>query len=286
MNKIRYYIVLLLVGCAQWVAAQGYISGTVSEMIGGVKEGCVGANVAIVNSQNRVLTGATTDLMGNYTLNVPDEKDELTVVFSYIGMKSQRFKYTGQTKIDVLMEADAQTLVEVEIEAKKIERNDLGISQKEMAFATQKVEMSEIVQNSPVSSLEEALQGRLSGVDIIASGDPGAKSSIRIRGTATLNSNADPLIVVNGIPYSTDIDESFDFNTANTEDFADMLSLNPNDIESIEVLKDAASTAVYGTAGANGVLLVTTKKGTQGKTRFSFSSKNSYKVEPPSTSPF
>lgn len=282
MNKIRYYIVLLFVGCAQWVAAQGYISGTVSEMIGGVKEGCVGANVAIVNSQNRVLTGATTDLMGNYTLNLPDEKDELTVVFSYIGMKSQRFKYTGQTKIDVLMEADAQTLVEVEIEAKKIERNDLGISQKEMAFATQKVEMSEIVQNSPVSSLEEALQGRLSGVDIIASGDPGAKSSIRIRGTATLNSNADPLIVVNGIPYSTDIDESFDFNTANTEDFADMLSLNPNDIESIEVLKDAASTAVYGTAGANGVLLVTTKKGTQGKTRFSFSSKNSYKVEPPS----
>ena len=282
MNKIRYYIVLLLVGCAQWVAAQGYISGTVSEMIGGVKEGCVGANVAIVNSQNRVLTGATTDLMGNYTLNLPDEKDELTVVFSYLGMKSLRFKYTGQTKIDVLMEADAQTLVEVEIEAKKIERNDLGISQKEMAFATQKVEMSEIVQNSPVSSLEEALQGRLSGVDIIASGDPGAKSSIRIRGTATLNSNADPLIVVNGIPYSTDIDESFDFNTANTEDFADMLSLNPNDIESIEVLKDAASTAVYGTAGANGVLLVTTKKGTQGKTRFSFSSKNSYKVEPPS----
>lgn len=282
MNKIRYYMVLLLVGCAQWLAAQGYISGTVSEMIGGVKEGCVGANVAIVNSQNRVLTGSTTDLMGNYTLNVPDEKDDLTVVFSYIGMKSQRFKYTGQTKIDVLMEADAQTLVEVEIEAKKIERNDLGISQKEMAFATQKVEMSEIVQNSPVSSLEEALQGRLSGVDIIASGDPGAKSSIRIRGTATLNSNADPLIVVNGIPYSTDIDESFDFNTANTEDFADMLSLNPNDIESIEVLKDAASTAVYGTAGANGVLLVTTKKGTQGKTRFSFSSKNSYKVEPPS----
>lgn len=282
MNKIRYYIALLLVGCAQWVAAQGYISGIVSEMIGGVKEGCVGANVAIVNSQNRVLTGATTDLMGNYTLNLPDEKGELTVVFSYIGMKSQRFKYTGQTKIDVLMEADAQTLVEVEIEAKKIERNDLGISQKEMAFATQKVEMSEIVQNSPVSSLEEALQGRLSGVDIIASGDPGAKSSIRIRGTATLNSNADPLIVVNGIPYSTDIDESFDFNTANTEDFADMLSLNPNDIESIEVLKDAASTAVYGTAGANGVLLVTTKKGTQGKTRFSFSSKNSYKVEPPS----
>lgn len=282
MNKLRIYIALILCGYAQLVAAQGFISGTVSEMIAGQKEGCIGANVAIVNSQNRVLTGATTDIMGNYTLNIPDEKGELTLVFSYIGMKSQRFKYTGQTVLNVVMESDAQSLTEVEISAKKIDRNDMGISTRELAFATQKIEMSDIVQNSPVSSIEEALQGQLSGVDIIAGGDPGAKSSIRIRGTATLNSNADPLIVVNGIPYSTDIDESFDFNTANTEDFADMLSLNPNDIESIEVLKDAASTAVYGTAGANGVLLITTKKGTQGKTRFTFSTKNSYKKEPAS----
>jgi TonB-dependent SusC/RagA subfamily outer membrane receptor len=124
------------------------------------------------------------------------------------------------------------------------------------------------------------LQGRLAGVDIIAGGDPGAKSAIRIRGTATLNSNADPLIVINGVPYSTDIDDSFDFATANNEDFADMLNLNPYDIESIEVLKDAASTAVYGTSGANGVLLITTKKGTKGKTRFTFPAK-----EPPSSNP-
>jgi TonB-dependent SusC/RagA subfamily outer membrane receptor len=117
-------------------------------------------------------------------------------------------------------------------------------------------------------------------VDIVAGGDPGAKSSIRIRGTATLNSNADPLIVINGVPYTTDIDDSFDFATANNEDYADMLNLNPHDIESIEVLKDAASTSVYGTSGANGVLLITTKKGGRGKTRFSLSSKFTAKVEP------
>jgi TonB-dependent SusC/RagA subfamily outer membrane receptor len=83
-----------------------------------------------------------------------------------------------------------------------------------------------------------------------------------------LNSNSDPLIVINGVPYTTDIDDNFDFATANNEDYADMLNLNPHDIESIEVLKDAASTSVYGTSGANGVLLITTKKGSKGKTRF------------------
>ena len=82
------------------------------------------------------------------------------------------------------------------------------------------------------------------------------------------------------MPYNTDISEDFDFSTANTEDFADMLSLNPNDIEDIQVLKDAASTALYGTKGANGVLLITTKKGTRGKPKFTFSNKTTVKFEP------
>ena len=182
------------------------------------------------------------------------------------------------------LEADnAQTqLQEVRVTGSRGSRNDLGISAREQAFATQKIKMDEILESQPVTSVEEALQGQLGGVDIVAGGDPGAKSSIRIRGTATLNSNSDPLIVIDGVPYSTDIDDSFDFNTASQEDFAQMLNLNPNDIESIEVLKDAASTAIYGTAGANGVLLITKKKGSRSKTRFSFSTKNSIKIEPKS----
>jgi TonB-linked SusC/RagA family outer membrane protein len=204
----------------------------------------------------------------------------LKIVFSFIGLKPQTFHYTGQTELNVTMQEDAIALGDVVITKERLDKNEMGITTREQTFATQRIKMEDVVETLPVSSVEEALQGRLAGVDIIAGGDPGAKSSIRIRGTATLNSNADPLIVINGVPYSTDIDDTFDFATANNEDYADMLNINPYDIETIEVLKDAASTAVYGTKGANGVLLITTKKGTKGKTRFTFSSKATSKVEP------
>ncbi|NPD90962.1 SusC/RagA family TonB-linked outer membrane protein [Xylanibacter muris] len=280
--KNKYILLVLFVMVVQAALAQKTLTGTVTEMFGNSKEPCIGVNVTFVNSQNRILAGTVTDFNGNYTLKVPAEKGQITLKFSYIGMQTQSFKYNGETQKNVTMKADSHQIKEVEVKGSRSRRNEMGLTQKQQSFATQKIDMSEITAVQPVTSIEEALQGQLGGVDIIAAGDPGAKSSIRIRGTATLNSNADPLIVVNGVPYSTDIDDSFDFNTANQEDFAQMLSLNPNDIESIEVLKDAASTAVYGTAGANGVLLITTKKGAMGKTRFTFSTKNSLKVEPES----
>lgn len=283
MNKIKYIFATLLLCIVQQASAQKTVSGTVTEDFGGSAEPCIGVNVTFQNAQKRIITGTVTDFNGKYSLKVPeDEKGTLTVVFSYIGMKTQSFKYTGQPTINVQMSSNATEIKEVTVQGSRGSRNEMGVTQRQMAFATQKINMDEITAVSPVTSIEEALQGQLGGVDIIASGDPGAKSSIRIRGTATLNSSADPLIVINGVPYSTDIDDSFDFNTASQEDFAQMLSLNPNDIESIEVLKDAASTAVYGTGGANGVLLITTKKGAMGKTRFSFSTKNSFKFEPES----
>lgn len=271
-----------MVMVVQTVLAQKTVTGTVTEMLGNNAEPSIGVNVTFVNSQNRIIVGTVTDFNGNYSLKVPDEKGQLTLVFSYIGMKSQRIKYTGQATQNVRMQKDDHVIKEVKVSGKRSRRNEMGLTEKQQSFATQKISMEELTAVQPVTSIEEALQGQLGGVDIIAAGDPGAKSSIRIRGTATINGNADPLIVVNGVPYSTDIDDSFDFNTANQEDFAQMLSLNPNDIESIEVLKDAASTAVYGTAGANGVLLITTKKGAMGKTRFTFSTKNSIKIEPKS----
>lgn len=282
--KKHLYILLIAFLAVLPAAAQEVITGTVTEMIGNDEEPCIGVNVTFVNAQNRIVAGTVTDFSGMYTLQVPADKKNLSVQFSYIGMKTQKFKYEGQKTINVKLEADnAQTqLQEVRVTGSRGSRNDLGISAREQAFATQKIKMDEILESQPVTSVEEALQGQLGGVDIVAGGDPGAKSSIRIRGTATLNSNSDPLIVIDGVPYSTDIDDSFDFNTASQEDFAQMLNLNPNDIESIEVLKDAASTAIYGTAGANGVLLITKKKGSRSKTRFSFSTKNSIKIEPKS----
>lgn len=280
MERMKYIIISLLCLVALHTQAQGTVTGTVTETFGGAKEPCIGVNVTFQNSQNRIVTGITTDINGKYSIKVPAGERGLTLVFSYIGMKTKRIKYTGQSTVDMTMESDAHQIQEVEVRGKRSRYNDMGVSERQMAFATQKIDMSLITATQPVTSIEEALQGQLGGVDIIAAGDPGAKSNIRIRGTATLNSSADPLIVIDGVPYNTTIDDSFDFNTASQEDFAQMLNLNPNDIESIEVLKDAASTAVYGTAGANGVLLITKKKGAMGKPRFSFTTKNSLKVEP------
>lgn len=282
MRKIRNIMILVLMCALQTAVAQTTVSGTVTELIGNADEPCIGVNVTFVNSQNRIVNGTVTDINGRYSLKVPDEKGEMSLVFSYIGMKTLKYKYSGQSVQNAKMTADAHQIKEVQVTGSRNRRNEMGVTERQMSFATQKIDMTEITAVSPVSTVEEALQGQLGGVDIIAAGDPGAKSNIRIRGTATINSNSDPLIVVNGVPYSTDIDDSFDFNTANQEDFAQMLSLNPNDIESIEVLKDAASTAIYGTAGANGVLLITTKKGAMGKTSFTFSTKNTFKIEPES----
>ena len=283
MDIIKNILTVLLLCLVQQVMAQKTVSGTVTEDFAGSAEPCIGVNVTFQNAQKRIIAGTVTDFNGQYSLKVPaNEKGALTLVFSYIGMTTQSFKYAGQTTLNVKMSNAATQIKEVTVKGKRGSRNEMGVTERQMAFATQKINMDDITAVSPVTSIEEALQGQLGGGDIITAGDPGAKSNIRIRGTATLNSNADPLIVINGVPYSTDIDDSFDFNTANQEDFAQMLSLNPNDIESIEVLKDAASTAVYGTAGANGVLLITTKKGAMGKTRFSFSTKNSFKFEPKS----
>ena len=264
------------------LSAQKMLTGHVYEMFGDDKEPAIGVNVSIYNASNRVVDGTITNFNGEYSLRIPENEGKLSIVFSYIGMKTQTFPYTGQGVIDVTMAEDTQTLGEVVVSASKIHKSEMGITDREQTSATQRIKLDDIVEISPATSVEEALQGRLAGVDILASGDPGARNSIRIRGTATLNTSADPLIVINGVPYNTNIDDSFDFATANNEDYASMLNLSPYDIESIEVLKDAASTAIYGTDGANGVLLITTKTGAKGKPRFTFSSKFSAKYEPES----
>ncbi|MDP4277940.1 MAG: SusC/RagA family TonB-linked outer membrane protein [Bacteroidota bacterium] len=281
-RKIGSLLVLLLLIGPQLLQAQGtrFIKGKVYELYNGKREPIPGVNVVFSNSQNRMLTGTTTNVMGEYSLKVPAVGGNIKLVFSFIGKRPKTYTYTGQTNLDVVLESNEVELGDVVVTKERMEKSSLGITTREQTFASQRIKMDDVLEGVPVTSVEEALQGHMAGVDIIASGDPGAKSSIRIRGTATLNSNADPLIVINGVPYSTNIDDSFDFATANNEDYADMLNINPYDIESIEVLKDAASTAIYGTKGANGVLLITTKKGNKGKTRFTFSDKETSKIEP------
>lgn len=283
--KLLKYILIAIVFAATTGEAFGQakvLSGKVTEMFGTTAEPMIGVNVNILNSQNRSLGGTITNMDGIYNLSIPNESN-LTIVFSYIGKKSERIKYNGQTRLNVSMKDDTQTINEVVISGKRIERNDLGISSREQSSATQKVSMEDLVAIAPVTSIEDALQGQLGGVDIVlGGGDPGARASIQIRGGSTLNANAEPLIVVDGVPYPAEIDDNTDFSTINNDDLGALLNISPQDIESIEVLKDAAATAVWGTSGANGVLVIKTKQGVQGKTRFSFSSKFSAKFEPES----
>lgn len=281
MKKIVTILILclLLIGTS---SAQKTLTGRVYENFGGKEELAVGVNISFNNAQNRMVEGTVSNSNGEYSLRIPLGGGPYTVVFSYIGMKTQSIPYNGQSSLNVVLEEDAKALDEVVVAAKQEQKSEMGITLREQTAATERIQLSEIIEFTPVTSVEEALQGRLAGVDILTGGDPGARNSIRIRGTATLNTSADPLIVINGVPYSTDIDDSFNFATASNEDYAAMLNLSPYDIESIEVLKDAASTAIYGTAGASGVLLITTKTGSKGKPRFTLSSKFTAKFEPES----
>jgi TonB-linked SusC/RagA family outer membrane protein len=262
------------------VAAQT-LTGTVYEMFGSSKEPIMGANVVLVNSQNRYVKGSVTDINGQYHLQVPQDAKNLRVQVSYIGMKTQSVKYTGQTVQNFTME-NSTTLKEVQVTGQRGGRDGMGISRIEQTSSVQKINLSEIVETAPVTSVEEALQGQVAGLDINLGGDPGARSSIRIRGTSSLSASNEPLIVIDGVPQDVDISEDFNFATANEEDFGALLNIAPANIESIEVLKDASATAIYGTKGANGVLLINTKRGAMGKTKFSFSSKFTIKNEPES----
>ena len=255
------------------------ITGKVTEVLGGSKEPIMGANVVLVNNQGRYVKGAVTDFDGNYNLQVPADSKNLKIRVSYIGMKTITVNYTGQTHQNFSMEG-ATTIQEVKVVGQRGGRDGMGITRMEQTSAVQKLDLTEIVETSPVTSVEEALQGQIAGLDINLGGDPGARSSIRIRGTSSLSASNEPLIVIDGVPQDVDISEDFNFATANEEDFGALLNIAPANIESIEVLKDASATAIYGTKGANGVLLINTKRGSMGKTKFSFSSKFTVKQEP------
>ncbi len=257
-------------------AAQKTVSGTIRDQES--REPLFAANVFIVNRNNRMLSGTTANVNGEYRIVVPEENG-LTIVCSFIGYKTRSVAYTDQQQLDFDLEVESRLLEDATVVAKKIERNQLGLTDREVVTSTQKI-TTQMIENVPIASIEEALQGRLANVDILTAAEPGTKSSIRIRGTSSLNASSEPLIVVDGVPYPTDIADDFSFATANDEDFGALVNISPNDIESIEVLKDAAATAVWGSRGANGVLLIRTKKGMGGRTRFTFSSINDMRREP------
>ncbi|WP_175416241.1 SusC/RagA family TonB-linked outer membrane protein [Aggregatimonas sangjinii] len=224
--------------------AQGEtVTGTITASDGSVLPG---ANVIEKGTTN----GVVADFDGNYSITLQGSSG--TLVFSYIGFSALERRVDGQTNIDVTLKEDAQNLDEVVV---------VGYGSQKKTDITGSVSSvdSEDLEKAIFNNVDQLLQGRSAGVQVTSSsGEPGAPASIRIRGNNSISGSNAPLFVVDGIPIT------------GTPDF------NPQEIESLEVLKDASATAIYGSRGANGVILVTTKRGKSGKTEISFTQNNTF----------
>ena len=227
------------------------VSGTVIDELG---EPLIGASVTATG----LAGGVTTDIDGNYTIKVPAGTKSLT--FSYVGYATATFDIAGAT-LDVTMRPSSESLQEmVVIGYGTQKKNDLTGS---VAAVSEKD-----FNKGVISSPEELINGKIAGVQITNSGgSPNSGSTIRVRGGASLNASNDPLIVLDGVPMEVG------GGITGSGNFLSMI--NPNDIESMTVLKDASSTAIYGSRASNGVILITTKKGGGEKVKVSFQTTNS-----------
>ncbi|MBQ2495195.1 MAG: SusC/RagA family TonB-linked outer membrane protein [Prevotella sp.] len=239
------------------------ITGTVTDAFGPIMM----ANVVELDAANRIVASTQTDINGNFSFKLKNPKDKLRI--SYVGYKSATFPF-NKTSYSVVLE-DATQIGEVTVYAKKrTEGSGLSIPVDEISTARQSIDMKEF-EGLSFTTVDEALQGRIAGLDIVAnSGNLGSGTSMRLRGVSSINGSSEPLIVVDGNVWETNTND-FDFTSANEEKFAQLLNVNPEDIESISVLKDAAATAIWGSQGSNGVIEIKTKRGTRGKTRVTYS---------------
>jgi len=240
--KKRFFSLLaftLLMGLIQIFSQniQPAITGVVTDTKG---ESLIGVNVLIKGTK----IGTVTDLNGGFTLN-DGAGNGVVLVFSYLGYETKEMTYTGQP-LKVQLSESTKALDEVVVVGYGVQRKkDLTGSSVSVGSAA--------IKDKPVSNIAEALQGRAAGVMITNSGSPGSNSTIRIRGIGSINDSS-PLIVIDGVPTDLNLN-----------------AINQNDIESIDILKDASATAIYGSRGANGVVLISSKKGKSGKAVMSFS---------------
>ncbi|MFB9296501.1 SusC/RagA family TonB-linked outer membrane protein [Persicitalea jodogahamensis] len=231
------------------ILAEKTIQGKVTDSATG--QGLPGVNVVVKGTSQ----GTTTNEQGNYTMTVTD--NAAVIVFSFVGYLSQEVQVGNRTTIDLAMEADTKVLSEVVVIG-------YGTAKKsDLTGAVGSVKEAEL-QERPAPSLNQMMSGRMPGVQVNTnSGRPGGRTTVRIRGFSSINSSNNPLYVVDGVFLPQSTGDQF----SNAIDF-----INPNDIVSVEVLKDASSTAIYGARGANGVILVTTRKGKAGESRVTYDS--------------
>jgi len=237
------------------------ITGTVSDAMGPV----IGASVVVKGTSN----GVATDFDGNFTLNVSQGQ---TLVISYIGYLTKEVKIGAQAHYDITLEEDKKVLDEVVVVGYgTMKKSDISGASSSIG--------EKALKGSIITSLDQSLQGRAAGVSAVqTSGAPGSASSIRVRGTATINANAEPLYVIDGvIVRGNDRGESGAayglgdaLGNGAVSTISPLSTIDPADIVSMEILKDASATAIYGAQGANGVVLITTRHGKAGEAKFSY----------------
>lgn len=239
--KSRFIIIVLVLTILNVLnvhAQNKNVSGTVLDNSG---QPVIGASIVVVGQSK---LGTVTDIDGKFSIAIPTTSKKIEV--SYIGMVSQVIEAKAGTPMKIIMKDNLKDLDEVVVIG-------YGVVKKRDLTGSMTSIKSEDIVATPTTNALESLQGKVAGLDMTkSSGQTGSGLSFSIRGNRSLNASNTPLIIVDGIPYGTDID------------------INPNIIESMEILKDASSTAIYGSRGANGVILITTKKGTQGKTKVTY----------------
>lgn len=236
----RLFFLILLSVVAMTAYAQGKsVSGTVLDKTG---ETVIGASVLVQGTTN----GTITDMDGKFTLS--NVSDDAVLEISFVGYKTQAIPVKGQSVFNVTLLDDTEVLDEVVVVG-------YGTMKKSDVTGALTRVTSSVIEERPVQNALQAMQGKAAGVEISTNSRPGQLGDVRIRGTRSIDNSNDPLYVVDGIPLTA----------------GSMADLNPNDIESMEILKDASATAIYGSRGANGVVLITTKKGIKGKASISYS---------------
>ncbi|MGE5419361.1 MAG: SusC/RagA family TonB-linked outer membrane protein [Chloroflexota bacterium] len=249
MKRVLLMILFVLSGASMLMAQTNVITGTVTSAV--EAEGPIpGVTVQVKGTT----IGAITDVNGKYSITAP--ANATTLVFSYVGMKTQEVAISGQSVVNCTLQSDVVGLNEVVVTAMGISRE-----KKALGYAVQDVKSDQLTQAAS-TSLGSALQGKISGVEIApSSGMPGASSKITIRGSRSFTGDNTPLYVIDGMPVTSSSDVSTG-NSVTGTDFANRaVDIDPNDIESVNILKGQAASALYGMRASNGVIIITTKSG-------------------------
>lgn len=258
MRKL-YLVLSLFFSCLAFAVGQKSITGNIVDQN---SEPLIGVNIFVKGNESR---GTLSDIDGGYTISA---KEGETLIFSYIGFKTQEALIGTSNTIDVSMSPDALVLEDIVV---------IGYGQSKKSDLTGAVSSvsGEQLRTNLTTNIDQALQGRVAGVQVTQnSGAPGGAASIRIRGANSINGSNEPLYVVDGLPFTGNGASTIGFDWAggaNGQNRVNPLStISPNDILSIDVLKDASATAIYGTRGANGVIIITTKRGKKGESKISY----------------